>query len=360
MPSRNARTELLQHEIQVETLAARCWTSSVGDQKLNIDRLLETIGLQSEILDLRADPNRPAEGTVIEARLDRGRGPVATVWYNADASGRRSHRRRRRLGPRTRAHFDTGVPVETPVMTWQKWASAARGRRPPSGRRQQARARSDGLSRAAERDKAAARATGMRGSLEQTMSQLKTAGRKEFPLVIKADVQGSLEAITGALDKLGTNGSLHGSSTPASAASPSDVTLAKPRAPRSSASTSSPQSAGGGARRRRSLLQHHLRPRRRREKGDVRLLAPTLRETMLGNATILEIFWSPVGNIAGCRVTDGVVERGANVRLIRDNVVVHEQAVATQAFKDDARWSLPNAAWPSKLPGHAVGDAIEC
>jgi translation initiation factor IF-2 len=94
------------------------------------------------------------------------------------------------------------------------------------------------------------------------------------------------------------------------------------------------------------------------------LLAPTLRETMLGNAQILEVFnISKVGKVAGCRVTDGKVERGANVRLIRDNVVVHEGKLShAQALQGRVREVPParNAAWPSRTTGHAVGDVIEC
>src|ERR1700716_4049767 len=206
------RTELLQHEIQVETLGGEVLDVEVSaTKKLNLDRLLETIGLQSEILELKANPQRPAEGTVIEAKLDRGRGPVATVLVQ-----------RGTLKPgdivvagaewgRVRALVsDTGASISeagpsTPVEVLGFNGTPEAGDR-LAGVEGEARAREVTDYRAREkREKTAARALGMRGSLEQMMSQLKTSGRKEFPLVIKGDVQGSVEAITGALDKLGTN-----------------------------------------------------------------------------------------------------------------------------------------------------------
>ena len=168
------------------------------------------IGLQAEILDLKANPERPAEGTVIEAKLDRGRGPVATVLVQRGTL---------RVGDlvvagaewgRVRALVsDTGEPIDTAGPSTPVEVLGFSGT-PDAGDRlavveNEARAREVTDYRARQkREKTAARATGMRGSLEQMMAQAKTSGRKEFPLVIKADVQGSLEAIIGALDKLGT------------------------------------------------------------------------------------------------------------------------------------------------------------
>src|SRR5216683_1459892 len=206
------RTELLQHEVQVESLGGDVVDVEVSaTKKTNLDRLLETLGLQSEILDLKANPKRPAEGTVIEAKLDRGRGAVATVLVQ-----------RGTLRPgdivvagaewgRVRALVsDTGKPLTAAGPSMPVEVLGFSGT-PDAGDRlavvdSESRAREVTDYRARQkREKTAARATGMRGSLEQMMTQLKSAGRKEFPLVIKADVQGSLEAITGALEKLGTN-----------------------------------------------------------------------------------------------------------------------------------------------------------
>jgi translation initiation factor IF-2 len=190
----------------------------------------------------------------------------------------------------------------------------------------------------------AARSAGMRGSLEQMMSQLKTAGRKEFPLVIKADVQGTLEAIIGSLEKLGTEevGArvLHAG---VGGISESDVTLAagfdaaiigfNVRAHKEAADAAK---RDGIEIRYYNIIYDLVDDVKKAMSG---LLAPTLRETMLGNARIKEVFnISKVGKIAGCLVTDGTVERGAHVRLIRDNVVIHEGKLAQlKRFKDDVK-----------------------
>jgi translation initiation factor IF-2 len=371
------RTELLQHEIQVETLGGEVLDVEVSaTKKLNIDKLLETIGLQSEILDLRADPSRPAEGTVIEAKLDRGRGPVATVLVQRGTL---------RVGDlivagadwgRVRALIsDTGAPVDTAGPSTPVEVLGFSGT-PEAGDRlavvdSEARAREVTAYRARQkRDKSAARATGMRGSLEQMMSQLKTAGRKEFPLVIKADVQGSLEAITGALEKLGTNEViarlLH---TSVGGITESDVTLAEASGAaiigfnvRAHKEAREAAEQAGVEIRYYNIIYDLVDDVKKAMSG---LLAPTLRETMLGNATILEIFKvSKVGNVAGCRVTDGVVERGANVRLIRDNVVVHEGKLSQlKRFKDDAREVVAGQECGMAFENYQdmrVGDVIEC
>jgi translation initiation factor IF-2 len=371
------RTELLQHEIQVETLGGEVLDVEVSaTKKINIDKLLETIGLQSEILDLKANPDRPAEGTVIEAKLDRGRGPVATVLVQRGTL---------RVGDlivagadwgRVRALIsDTGVPVESAGPSTPVEVLGFSGT-PEAGDRlavvdSEARAREVTDYRARQkRDKVAARATGMRGSLEQMMSQLKTAGRKEFPLVIKADVQGSLEAITGALDKLGTNEViariLHAS---VGGITESDVTLAEASGAaiigfnvRAHKEAREAAEQAGIEIRYYNIIYDLVDDVKKAMSG---LLAPTVRETMLGNATILEIFKvSKVGNVAGCRVTDGVVERGANVRLIRDNVVVHEGKLSQlKRFKDDAREVIAGQECGMAFENYQdmkVGDVIEC
>ena len=345
------RTELLQHEIQVESLGGEVVDVEVSaTKKINIDKLLEMIGLQAEILDLKANPNRPAEGTVIEAKLDRGRGPVATVLIQRGTL---------RVGDlvvagaewgRVRALVsDTGEPMQSAGPSTPVEVLGFSGT-PDAGDRlavvdNEARAREVTDYRARQkREKTAARATGMRGSLEQMMAQAKTSGRKEFPLVIKADVQGSLEAIIGALDKMATDEVaarvLHAG---VGGISESDVTLAEASGvPIIAFNVRANKEAREAAERVGIEIRYYniiydlVDDVKKAMSG---LLPPTLRETMLGNAQILEIFKvSKVGNIAGCRVTDGTVERGANVRLIRDNVVIHEGKLSQlKRFKDDVR-----------------------
>jgi translation initiation factor IF-2 len=221
-----------------------------------------------------------------------------------------------------------------------------------------------------KRDKVAARATGMRGSLEQMMSQLKTAGRKDFALIIKADVQGSLEAIMGAVEKLGTSEVaarvIHAG---VGGITESDVTLAEASGvPIIGFNVRAHKEAREAAERDGIEIRYYniiydlVDDVKKAMSG---LLAPTLRETMLGNAQILEIFTvSKVGKIAGCRVTDGKVERGANVRLIRDNVVIHEGKLSQlKRFKDDAREVLAGQECGMAFENYQdmkVGDVIEC
>src|SRR5436190_4283125 len=221
-----------------------------------------------------------------------------------------------------------------------------------------------------KREKQAARASGMRGSLEQMMSQLKTSGLKEFPLVIKADVQGSLEAIIGSLEKLGTEEVaarvLHAG---VGGISESDVTLAagftaaiigfNVRAHKEAAAAAK---RNGIEIRYYNIIYDLVDDVKKAMSG---LLAPTLRETMLGNAQILEVFnISKVGKVAGCRVTDGKVERGVGVRLLRDNVVVHEGKLKTlKRFKDEVSEVQMGQECGMAFENYEdirAGDVIEC
>jgi translation initiation factor IF-2 len=371
------RTELLQYEVQVESLGGDVLDVEVSaTKKLNLDRLLETIGLQAEILDLKANPDRPAEGTVIEAKLDRGRGPVATVLVQRGTL---------KMGDivvagaewgRVRALIsDTGANVEAAGPSTPAEVLGFNGI-PEAGDRlavveSEARAREVTAYRTRQRrDNMAARASGMRGSLEQMMSQLKSAGRKEFPLVIKGDVQGSIEAIVGALEKLGNDevgarilfagvGGISESDVTLAAASHAAIIGFNVRAHKE-AREAAEQS--GVEIRYYNIIYDLVDDVKKAMSG---LLAPTLRETMLGNAQILEIFnVSKVGKVAGCRVTDGKVERGAHVRLIRDNVVIHEGKLSQlKRFKDDAREVLAGQECGMAFETYQdmrVGDVIEC
>jgi translation initiation factor IF-2 len=371
------RTELLQHEVQVESLGGDVLDVEVSaTKKLNLDRLLESIGLQAEILDLKANPSRPAEGTVIEAKLDRGRGPVATVLVQRGTLKSGDIVVAGAEWGRVRALVsDTGQAVQSAGPSAPVEVLGFAGT-PEAGDRlavveSEARAREVTDYRARQkREKVAARASGMRGSLEQMMTQLKTAGRKEFPLLIKTDVQGSLEAITGALDKLGTPEVaarvLHAG---VGGITESDVRLAEASAAaiigfnvRANKEAREAAERVGIEIRYYNIIYDLVDDVKKAMSG---LLAPTVRETTLGNAQILEIFKvSKVGNVAGCRVTDGTIERGANVRLIRDNVVVHEGKLSQlKRFKDDAREVVAGQECGMAFENYQdmkVGDVIEC
>ncbi|HEX3438784.1 MAG TPA: translation initiation factor IF-2 [Pseudolabrys sp.] len=371
------RTELLQHEIQVESLGGDVVDVEVSaTKKMNIDKLLEMINLQAEILDLKADPNRPAEGTVIEAKLDRGRGPVATVLVqrgtlrvgNLVVAGAEWGRVRALVSDTGETIGSAGPSMPVEVLGFSGTPDAG-DRLAVVENESRAREVTDYRARQ-KREKTAARATGMRGSLEQMMAQAKTAGRKEFPLVIKADVQGSLEAINGALDKLGTDEVaarvLHAG---VGGISESDVTLAEASGVpiiafnvRANKEAREAAERAGIEIRYYNIIYDLVDDVKKAMSG---LLPPTLRETMLGNAQILEIFKvSKVGNIAGCRVTDGSVERGANVRLIRDNVVIHEGKLSQlKRFKDDVKEVSAGMECGMAFENYQdmrQGDVIEC
>jgi len=371
------RTELLQHEVQVESLGGDVVDVEVSAKnKTNLDKLLEMIALQAELLDLKTNAERPAEGTVIEAKLDRGRGPVATVLVQRGTlrvgdivvAGAEMGRVRALISDQGDTIDEAGPSVPVEVLGFNG--------PPEAGDRlavveNEARARQVTSYRAHQkRENAAASISGMRGSLEQMMSQLKTSGRKDFPLIIKADVQGSLEAILGSLDKLGTDEVtariLHAG---VGGISESDVTLAEGfNAAIIGFNVRAHKEAAAAAKRNGIEIRYYniiydlVDDVKKAMSG---LLAPTLRETMLGNALILEVFnISKVGKVAGCRVTDGTVERGANVRLIRDNVVVHEGKLSTlKRFKDEVKEVASGQECGMAFENYGdmrAGDVIEC
>ncbi|WP_407049039.1 translation initiation factor IF-2 [Methyloraptor flagellatus] len=371
------RTDLLQHEIVVESMGGDVLEVEVSaKERTGLDKLLETILLQAEVQELRANPNRSAEGTVIEAKLDKGRGPVATVLVQRGTlkvgdilvAGAAWGKVRALLDDHGRQVKDAGPSMPVEVLGYQET--------PEAGDRfavveNEARAREVADYRARmKREKMQARGAGARGSLAEMMSQLKDAGRKEFVLVVKADVQGSLEAIIGALEKLGNDEVrarvIHGG---VGGITESDVSLA---------SASNAAIIGFNVR-----ASKEARESAEREGIEIRyyniiydlvddvksamsgLLAPEVRETMLGNARIKEIFnVSKVGKVAGCLVTDGTVERGANVRLIRDNVVIHEGKLSQlKRFKDDAKEVVVGQECGMAFENYQdmrAGDVIEC
>jgi len=371
------RTELLQYEVQVESLGGDVLDVEVSaTKKLNLDRLLETIGLQAELLELKANPDRAAEGTVIEAKLDRGRGPVATVLVQRGTlhvgdivvAGTEWGRVRALVSDTGATVGDAGPATPVEVLGFSGT--------PEAGDRlavvdSEARAREISDYRARQkREKLEARGVAMRGSLEQMMSQLKTSGRKEFPLVIKGDVQGSVEAILGSLDKIGTEEVvariIHGG---VGGINESDVRLAETSNAaiiafnvRANKEAQEAAERAGIEIRYYNVIYDLVDDVKKAMSG---LLAPTLRETRLGEALILEIFnVSKVGKVAGCRVINGTVERGANVRLIRDNVVIHDGKLSQlKRFKDDVREVSAGQECGMAFEGYQdmrQGDTIEC
>jgi len=371
------RTELLQHEIQVESLGGDVLELEVSAKaKTNLDKLLDMIALQAEVLELKANPHRPAEGTVIEARLDRGRGPVATVLVQRGTlkpgdivvAGSEWGRVRALMSDTGHSVVAAGPSMPVEVLGFNGTPEAG-DRLAVVDTESRAREIADYRDRQ-KREKLAARQTGMRGSLEQMMNQLKTTGRKDFPLVIKGDVQGSIEAIVGALEKLSTEEvAARIIFAGAGGITESDVTLAEASGAaligfnvRAHKEARASAEQAGVEIRYYDIIYNLVDDVKKAMSG---LLAPTLRETMLGNAVILEIFKvSKVGTVAGCRVTDGTVERGANVRLIRDNVVVHQGKLSQlKRFKDDAREVVAGQECGMAFENYQdmkVGDVIEC
>jgi translation initiation factor IF-2 len=369
--------ELLQYDVQVEAFGGETLSVEVSATKgTNLDKLLEAIALQAELLNLVADPDRSAEGTVIEARLDRGRGPVATVLVQRGTLKVGALVVAGSQWGRVRALMDDkGEPVEEAGPSMPVEVLGFSGA-PEAGDRvavvdSEARAREIAEYRERQRrEKLAARGQSVRTSLSDMMTNLKAQGHKEVALVVKGDVQGSVEAITAALEKLGTEevvarvihagvGGVTESDVTLAAASQAVILGFNVRAHKEARELAEDQ---GIEIRYYNIIYNLVDDVKAAMSG---LLAPTLRETMLGNAQILEVFnISKVGNVAGCRVTDGVVQRGAHVRLIRDNVVVHEGKLSTlKRFKDEVAVVQAGQECGVAFENYQdmrVGDVVEC
>ncbi|ASY64988.1 Translation initiation factor 2 [Sinorhizobium sojae CCBAU 05684] len=379
-PSANpqkVRTELLQHEVFVESMGGEVLDVEVSAKnQTNLDKLLEAILLQSEILDLRANANRTAEGTVVEAELDRGRGAVATVLVQKGTltpgqiivAGDQWGRVRALVNDKGE-HVKAAGP-STPVEVLGLSGTPAAGDKfAVVESESRAREISEYRQRLA-REKAVARQSGSRGSLEQMMSQLQTSGLKEFPLVIKGDVQGSIEAIAGALEKLGTDEVrariVHSG---AGGITESDISLAEASNAaiigfnvRANKQARDAADRAGIEIRYYNIIYDLVDDVKSAMSG---LLSPERRETFLGNAEILEVFnITKVGKVAGCRVTEGKVERGVGVRLVRDNVVIHEGKLKTlKRFKDEVSEVQSGQECGMAFENYEdirPGDTIEC
>ncbi len=343
------KTELLQHEVFVEDMGGDVLAVEVSALKgTNLDKLLEAIILQAELLDLKANPDRPGEGSVIEAKLDKGRGPVATVLVNRGTLN---------IGDiviagdewgKVRAIInDKGEQLKEATPSMPVEILGLNGA-PSAGDRigvveNEARAREISEYRQRlSREKAVARAAGSRGSLEQMMTQLQATEVSEAALVLKADVQGSAEAIQQTLEKMNTDevaarivhsgvGAITESDVALAVASNAPILAFNVRANKQARDAAE---AEGIEIRYYSIIYDLVDDMKSVMSG---LLAPERRETFLGYAEILEVFnVSKVGKVAGCRITEGKVERGSGVRLLRDNVVIHEGSLSTlKRFKDE-------------------------
>ncbi|MBY3616600.1 translation initiation factor IF-2 [Rhizobium bangladeshense] len=371
------RNQLLQHEVFVESMGGETLDVEVSAKTgKNLDKLLEAVLLQAEILDLKANPNRTAEGTVIEAQLDRGRGSVATVLVQngtlkpgqiivaGDVWGRV-----RALVNDKGDHMKEAPPAMPVEVLGLSGTPQAGDKFAVVESESRAREISEYRQRLA-RDKAAARQSGQRGSLEQMMTQMQSTGIKEFPLVIKGDVQGSIEAIAGALEKLGTDEVrariVHSG---AGGITESDISLAEASNAaiigfnvRANAQARQFAERQGIEIRYYNIIYDLVDDVKAAMSG---LLSPERRETFIGNAEILEVFnITKVGKVAGCRVVEGKVERGAGVRLIRDDVVVHEGKLKTlKRFKDEVSEVPMGQECGMAFENYEdmrVGDVIEC
>lgn len=371
------QNELLREEIQVEQLGGDVQSIEVSaTKKMNLDKLEEAILLQAEVLELKANPNRAADGVVVEAKLEPGRGSVATVLVQKGTlkvgdvlvAGAVWGRVRRLVD-------DRGQNVDSAPPAFPVEILGLDGT-PQAGDEfhvveNEARAREIAEFRVRrDRQTQLARAAGGRGTLEEMIKGIQEGTAKELPVLIKADVQGSAEALAGALSRLGTDKVVtRVVYSGVGGISEADMTLAK---------ASGALIIGFNVR-----ANPQAREIAKRDKVDIRyysiiykvtedmqalmvgLLDPTYKETFIGNAQIREVFRiTKVGNVAGCMVTEGMVKRGAKVRLLRDNVVIHEGVLKTlRRFKDEVREVQNGYECGMAFENYddiKVGDVIEC
>ena len=374
--SQKVVNELLQYEVIAESLGGDTQIIEVSaKERMNLDGLLEAILVQAEVMDLRANPDRSAEGVVIEAKLDKGRGPVGTVLVKRGTlkrgdivvAGGAWGKVRALLNERNEQLTDAGpsVPVEilgldeapSPGDVFAVVDSEARARELTEYRQR------------VKREKA--QVSGGSVSLVDMMAKLGSKKINELPVVIKADVQGSGEAIAASLEKMG-NDEVRARIVYSGAGgiTESDVNLAKSAgAPilgfnvRASKQARDLADREGVEIRYYSIIYDLLDDMKGVLSG---MLAPLQRETFLGNAQVLQVFdISKVGKIAGCRVTEGVVRKGARVRIIREDVVVLELGVLNtlKRFKDEVNEVPSGQECGMQFQGFQdikEGDYIEC
>ncbi|MGG5886639.1 translation initiation factor IF-2 [Falsiroseomonas sp. HC035] len=371
------KQELLQHEIVVESLGGETQEIEVSaTKKLNLDRLLEAIALQAEILDLRANPNRAAEGTVIESRLDRGRGPVATVLVQKGTlktgdivvAGAEWGKVRAMLDDKGR-QLKTALPSLPVEILGLSGVPTAGENFIAVEDETKAREISEFRQRKLREKQVAAVSAG-RGSLADMLARIQAGAQKEVAVVVKADVQGSAEAIAVTLAKLGNEEvrvrMLHSA---VGQITESDIQLAKASNAvivafnvRATTQARDLATRDGVEIRYYSIIYEVADDIEELVRGK---LAPVQREKFLGYAQILQVFEvKRIGNVAGCRVTEGVVKRGCGVRLLRDGTVIHQGELATlRRFKDDVKEVTNGYECGMSFVNYndiRVGDQIEC
>ncbi|WP_171097891.1 translation initiation factor IF-2 [Ruegeria sp. HKCCD7255] len=342
------RTDLLQHEVIVEKMSGEVQDVEVSAMTgQGLDELLEAIALQAEILELKANPDRAAQGAVIEAQLDVGRGPVATVLvqngtlHQGDifVVGEQYGKVRALINDKGDRVKEAGpsVPVEVLGLNGTPEAGDVLN---VTETEAQAREIAEYREKAAKDKRAAA---GAATTLEQLMQKAKEDENvAELPILVKADVQGSAEAIVQAMEKIGNDEVrvrvLHSG---VGAITETDVGLAEASgAPvfgfnvRANASARNTANQKGVEIRYYSVIYDLVDDVKAAASG---LLSAEIREKFIGYAEIREVFKvTGVGKVAGCLVTEGVARRSAGVRLLRDNVVIHEGTLKTlKRFKDE-------------------------
>ena len=344
------RTDLLQHEVVVEAMSGDVQDVEVSAKTgKGLDNLLEAIALQAEILELKANPKRAASGAVIEAKLDVGRGPVATVLVQNGTLkkgdifvvGEKWGKVRALINDKGETVEEAGpsVPVEVLGLNGTPEAGDVLNVVETEA---QAREIADYREQAAKDKRAAA---GAATTLEQLMAKAKAdAAVAELPVLVKADVQGSAEAIVQALEKVGNEEVrvrvLHYG---VGAITDTDVGLAEASGAaiigfnvRANATARNAAQQKGVEIRYYSIIYDLIDDIKQAASG---LLKAEVRENFIGYARIQEVFRiTGVGNVAGCIVTEGVARRSAGVRLLRDNVVIHEGTLKTlKRFKDEVK-----------------------
>lgn len=373
--SMKVKTALLQHGIAVEEMGGECLSAEVSAKKrININKLVEAILLQAEILDLKANPNRKAEGTVIEAKMEKGRGSVATVLVQNGTlhigdvfiAGKEWGRVRAMFNEHGHKILEAGPATPVEVLGLQGTPSAGDDFVIVADENQAREVAGYRIRK--ERDAKLVKSA--KSAMEQMLDKIKSGEIKHLPIVIKADVQGSVEALEGTLQKMSNDEVnvqiLHSAVGPISE---SDISLAK---------ASNAFIIGFNVR-----ANPQARDMARRDGVDIRyysiiydvaddvkkalegMLSPTLKEKILGYAEIRQVYnITGVGKVGGCMVTEGFVKRGAKIRLLRDNVVIHDGDIGQlKRFKDDVKEVKSGYECGMSFENYndiQVGDYIEC